>query len=289
MVNAYRSRWVGAAVVAVLVAGVVALSQAAAATQPRSLTEAQILRIALRTAAGNGDPRPTLIQHSDGTRANANRLTAGAPSGGDARSILIAERGRFVGYGAIIPPGAALPRGTVITIIVNASTGRVTDGGISYRYPPLAQLGPVTTDFRSYASCPASGRRQLTSTTAGAGGRLVPGDPSGVLLCRYRGLNPTPSAVGQLLVQRMVTGSRTVERLTHEFDSLRPFQPGSYSCPADFGVKIVAIFRYSGSRSDEPATTDPSGCTPVTNGPVTRTAMLPPGPKLIAQLETLTR
>jgi hypothetical protein len=274
---------------AAVVAGVVALSQAAAATSPTTLTEGQILRIALRAAAGNGDPRPTLIQHSEGTRAEANHLASGGYFGGSARSILIAERGRFIAYGASIPAGAALPRGTVITIIVNASTGRVTDGGISYRYPELAQLGRVTTDFRSYASCPANGRRQLTSITAGAGGQLVPGDPGRVLLCRYRGLNPTPSAVGQLLAQRLVTESRTVARLTHEFDSLKPFQPGSYACPADFGVKIVAIFRYSGGRSDDPVTLDPNGCNAVMNGPVIRTALLPPGPELIGQLEQLTR
>lgn len=274
----------GAAVVAIAVA----LSQAAAAGAPPGLTEAQILRIALRAAARSGDPRPTLIQHAAGTRADANRVAYGGPVGGSAWSILIAERGKFIGYGASIPLGAQLPRGTVTTLIVNAATGQVTDDGISYRYPPLAQLGPVTTDFRSYSSCPANGRRQLTSTAAGSSGQLVPGVPTGVLLCRYSGLNPTPSAAGRLLAHRLIADPGTVGQMRHEFDSLKPFQPGAYSCPADFGAKIVAIFRYAGGRSDDPVTLDPNGCTSVTNGKLVRTAMFPPGPKLIGRLETLT-
>jgi hypothetical protein len=36
---------------------------------------------------------------------------------------------------------------SVITLVLDARTGHVTDFGISDRYPPLAQLGPVTTDL----------------------------------------------------------------------------------------------------------------------------------------------
>lgn len=283
-----RRGLLGVAVLGVIAAGVVALSQAATASSPPGMTEAQILRLALHEAAHSGDRRPTLIQHSEGSHGKANQLTSGAYFGGSARSYLIAERGKFVGYGASVPYGASLPHGTVVTIIVNAATGRVTDGGISYRYPTLAQLGPVTTDFRSYSSCPASGRQQLTSIAAGSSGQLVPGAPAQVLLCRYSGLNPTPSAAGHLLVQRLVRSSDMVKRLTQELDSLGPFQSGSYSCPADFGVKIVAIFRYADDRSDDPVTVDPSGCASATNGHLIRAAASPPGPELIGQLEGLT-
>jgi hypothetical protein len=37
----------------------------------------------------------------------------------------------------------------VITLVVDAKSGRGTDGGIGKRYPRLAKLGPVTTDLRS--------------------------------------------------------------------------------------------------------------------------------------------
>jgi hypothetical protein len=36
----------------------------------------------------------------------------------------------------------------VITLVVDAATGQVTDSGVSNRYPPLARLGKVTTDLR---------------------------------------------------------------------------------------------------------------------------------------------
>jgi hypothetical protein len=278
----------GAAALGLLVGAAITLSASASASPHPQLTEQQILRVALRAAAGAGDPRPTLIQHAEGSRSAANFLASRDLIPSSAWSYLIAERGRFIAYGASPPLGAPLPRGSVMTIVVDAATGRVTDFGISNYYPPLARLGAVTTDFRSYPSCPADGRRRFRSTTAGFGSQLVPGAPAEVLLCRYSGLNPTPSAVGRLLAQRLVVNLRTVERLSHEFDSLKPFQRGAYSCPADFGVKILAIFRYSGGRSDDPVTLDPAGCASVTNGILVRTAASAPGPTLIGQLVRLT-
>lgn len=272
-----------------IIAAVVALSPLASAQSHPQLTERQLLRLGLSTAAQDGDSRPTLIQHAEGTRSKANQVASGGYFGGPAWSYLIAVRGHFVADHAIGAPGAPPPRGTVITLIVNAATGKVTDDGISYRYPPLAQLGAVTTDYRTYPSCPANGRRQFTSTAAGAADRLVPGGARQVLLCRYSGLNPKPSAAGRLLAHRFLTSSSTVTQLASEFDSLKPFPSGSYSCPADFGVKILAIFRYPHSAgSDDPVTVDPGGCTPVTNGHLSRTAAFAPGPKLIGQLARLT-
>lgn len=271
----------------VLAAGAIVLSQVASASSHPPLTERQILSIALRAAVHNGDPRPTLIQHSEGTRCEANRIASGGCDGGSNQSYLIAERGTFIGYGASVPSGASIPRGSVITLVVNASTGDVTDGGISYRYPPLAQLGPVTTDWRTYPACPVSDRQPLVSTTRGSAAELVPAGALQVLLCRYSGVNPIPSAADRLVAHRLVGSRLGSQRLAAEFDALKPVQPGSYSCPVDFGVEIIAIFRYA-SRSDDPVALDPNGCTSVTNGHVDRTAGFAPGPHLISQLEALT-
>jgi hypothetical protein len=156
---------------------------------------------------------------------------------------------------------------------------------------PLATAGarPQLSDLRTYATCPKSDRQQLTSAAAGAASRLVPAAPRQVLLCRYSGLNPSPRSAGRLLVQRLVGSRPTVARLTREFLALKPFPSGAFACPADFGVKIIAIFRYlPAPRSDDPVTLDPNGCAAVTNGRLTRTAMLAPGPALIGQLETMT-
>lgn len=117
-------------------------------TGPRpSLSEQRILALGEQVAARSGDPRPTLIQHAAGTHFEAVRI-----SGGDLVfewnwSYLIAVRGHFTATDAPIPPGAKPPTGTVITLVVDARSGRVTDFGISDRYPPLAELGPVTTDL----------------------------------------------------------------------------------------------------------------------------------------------
>lgn len=151
----------------------------------------------------------------------------------------------------------------------------------------LVGAHPTTTDRRSHPSCPATDRQPLVSTTPGAPETLVPDGPHAVLLCRYRGLNPTPSESTHLKAQRLDTQPRTVAGLASLFNALTPMHSGSYSCPADFGVKIIAIFRYP-TMSDDPVTLDPGGCALVTNGHLTRTASFTPGPKLIRQLEGLT-
>ena len=266
--------------------GLVAAGMSSASSKPQ-LTERQILRIALRAAAVSGDPNPSLIQHSAGTRYAANAVSSDDRVPGSAWSYLIAERGTFIAQYASRPPGAAAPRGSVITLIVNATTGLVSDYGISNDYPPLAKLGPVTTDLRSYPTCPSRDRRQLNSTAAGSASTLVPPGARQVLVCRYQGVALGRPA-GRLLAQHLVGDRQTVARLASEFDALRPFGSGAYACPVDFDVKLVAIFRYRPAlRSDDPVTVDPNGCTGVTNGRLTRTAMFAPGPALIGQLEAL--
>lgn len=145
----------------------------------------------------------------------------------------------------------------------------------------------TTTGARTYPSCPSTDRQPLISRTPGAREMLVPDGAHAVLLCRYRGLNPTPSESTRLKAQRLDIQPRTVAGLASQFNALKPMQSGSYSCPADFGVKIIAIFRYS-ATPDDPVTLDPGGCALVTNGRLTRTAGFAPGPKLIRQLEGLT-
>jgi hypothetical protein len=147
--------------VIVLAAGVVAGVALAAAWASTSggtkaskpqLTEGRILRIALRSAAAAGDATPTLIQHSEGTRYHANRVASGDIVPGGRWSYLIAVRGHFVLKDASVPMGASAPRGTVLTLVINARTGEGTDGGVSDRYPDLSKLGPVHTDLRQHTT-----------------------------------------------------------------------------------------------------------------------------------------
>jgi hypothetical protein len=138
----------GVAWMALAACGAALSSTAPSASAKPSLTEPQLRAIALRAAREAGDPHPTLIQHSEGTRRAANLVDSGAVVAGNGRSYLIAERGRFVLRDASVPAGAKPPRGSVLTLVVAARSHQVTDFGVSDRYPDLARLGPVTTDLR---------------------------------------------------------------------------------------------------------------------------------------------
>ena len=108
---------------------------AAQPTHPQ-LPEARLLRIALAAAARAGDPRPTLIQHAAGTHFKTVLVGSEGDTVNDWHwSYLIAIRGHF-------------RFGSVITLVVDASTGEITDSGGVPRYPDLAKLGKVTTDLR---------------------------------------------------------------------------------------------------------------------------------------------
>ncbi len=112
------------------------------------LPEQRIKRIALKAAAGDGDPHPALIQHAEGTRFAANLLAGGDLVFDWHWAYLIAIKGHFT-VTAPGPPGSGSKRATysVITIVLDAKTAQ-TRTWASNGYPDLAKLGPVTTDYR---------------------------------------------------------------------------------------------------------------------------------------------
>lgn len=180
------------------------------------------------------------------------------------------------GFRRVVAAAAVLGLAAAAAVVLSPLAGASSE-------PRLSQA-----QIRTHAACPAGDRSQLISTATGSDGALVPPGARQVLLCRYSGLNPTPADAGRLVAHRLIGYRQAIARLSGEFDALKPFQPGSYACPADFGVKIIAIFRYlAASRSVDPVTLDPNGCAGVTNGRLVRTAILAPGPSLIGQLEAL--
>jgi len=123
------------------------IGAAPAQRKPR-LPEKQLRRIAMAAANHGGDPRPSLIQHAAGPHFEAVLIGQGDLVFEWNWSYLIAIRGHF-SYSGLGPPGSSSAiHGTVITLVVDAGTGQITDSGISRRYPPLARLGKVTTDRR---------------------------------------------------------------------------------------------------------------------------------------------
>jgi hypothetical protein len=118
-------------------------------TRSSAISNRRLLAIAQQAAARNGDRFPSLIQHSAlTTRRRANLVDSGDVVPYGEPSYLIAIRGHFKGD-APRPPGSKAPSGTVLTLVVNALTGKVTDGGLGDNYPDLAKFGPVHIDLQT--------------------------------------------------------------------------------------------------------------------------------------------
>lgn len=112
------------------------------------LPERRIRQIAMRWAADTGDRHPSLIQHAEGTREDAELVAAEDLICKWSWSYLIAIRGHFTRrFG--LPHGGSFPiHGSVMTLVISARTGHVQASWISSRYPHLAKLGRVSTDYR---------------------------------------------------------------------------------------------------------------------------------------------
>lgn len=168
-----------------------------------------------------------------------------------------------------------------------AGTGGAVAGALDRPSATSAHDGQLS---RTYAFCPDHDRHVIRSTTTGAAKTLVPAGARQVLLCRYTGLgaHPTPSRGGfRLIAHRRVTRLATVNRLAAGLDALKEPR-GAVACPSDSGAALIAFFRYR-SGSDDPVTVKLGGCSPVTNGHLTRGFAAPDtGRQLIRQLESLT-
>ena len=121
----------------------ITVQRAPARPRPR-LSEQRLLQIAEHAAANAGDPHPSLIQHAAGPRFEAVLVASGDLVFEWNWSYLIAERGHFR-YSGVGLANATIS-GTVLTLVVDAATGQVTDSGLSKHYPHLRQLGAVMTD-----------------------------------------------------------------------------------------------------------------------------------------------
>jgi hypothetical protein len=104
--------------------------------------------IARGFAKANGDSRPAWINAVITTHARA--LASATPgdseaAGARADVYLITMRGHFTGHMAAVPPGAKLPTGSYLSIVISARSFMVMDWGLSPGAPPVspASLGPV--------------------------------------------------------------------------------------------------------------------------------------------------
>jgi hypothetical protein len=97
----------------------------------------------------NGGHQP--LWESAVVTTHARALTSATPGDTEPDSThtvvyLITMKGHFIGYGASVPPGAKLPTGTYLSVVVDAKTYGILDWGLSPGAPPVApaRLGKVT-------------------------------------------------------------------------------------------------------------------------------------------------
>lgn len=133
-------------------------------------------------------------------------------------------------------------------------------------------------------SCPARAPAEPSGPAARGGAPLVRAGATTVLLCRYRGLNPPTTAL-RLAARLVLRSPATIETLTRELDAL-PRASRLVMCPMDDGSEIVATFTHGASTL---AVVDVglSGCRLAHSGGATRSAIGPPGRRLLSLLASL--
>jgi hypothetical protein len=115
-----------------------------------AFTTDQVLQKARSFATANGDASPVKVSCVHSSRQAAVRLTSGArlsqPQYDADKSVLLIDmQGTFTARMAHVPPSRALPTGNDIYLIINATTGQITDWGIGTTPVQLSRLGsPLT-------------------------------------------------------------------------------------------------------------------------------------------------
>lgn len=112
-----------------------------------ALTSPDIGSAARAFAASFGDSSPTSIEHVEAPRNEAVFATSNDVIPDSRETFLVVERGSFVDHNrAFRLPGGSPLSGSVLTLVIDASSGQVTDFGIQDNVPDLSGLGPITVD-----------------------------------------------------------------------------------------------------------------------------------------------
>jgi hypothetical protein len=153
---------------------------------------------------------------------------------------------------------------------------------------PPDHPGPHARPAKRFQRCPEFARPRLISHGPGVHAQLVPRGARALELCRYRGIygGPTPR-LASLTGTRRIHGPTTIRRLTDAFDAL-PAAPKNegFSCPADDGSAMLALFRYAHGRTVA-VRVGLRGCPTAGNGAVVAWATNPAGLRLVDRLQRL--
>jgi hypothetical protein len=133
----------------------------------------------------------------------------------------------------------------------------------------------------------AAREQQPVKPVAGGSARLVVGGATGLLLCRYRGLNPAATAL-RLRSSRLITDRAEIASIAFALNHL-PRETAVFHCPMDDGSAILATFSYP-RGAEIVIRIGLRGCSTVSGTylPV-RTVASPGGDRLVARLERLVR
>jgi len=112
---------------------------------------AALLKQARQVAREDGDSRPYDVEAVLTTREKATRLQQGtrtptceqSPSCADKPVYMVAMQGRFTCNTCSIPFHAKVPRGTVVTLEIEAATMFRSGFSLTTRYPNLKAVGAV--------------------------------------------------------------------------------------------------------------------------------------------------
>jgi hypothetical protein len=127
----------------------VAASPTGPSESPANTTDAQPLGVAqLRESArefatGMGDSTPSSMEYVTGNHKQVVLALSGDEVEGNTNVDAIIMHGSFVANHAPRPSEAAAPSGTVLTLVINATTGELTDFGLQNTEPNIAAFGPV--------------------------------------------------------------------------------------------------------------------------------------------------
>jgi hypothetical protein len=128
--------------IAAVSAGIALSAGKQAPGPPTGATLDAIRSTALRVAAEEGDANPTNGTAVTTSRSALANLTDGSSPGDDKTVIGVVLHGTFTSSGPH-PAGSSAPKGSVLTLAIDASTNQVLDLTISRTAPDLTQLGPT--------------------------------------------------------------------------------------------------------------------------------------------------
>jgi hypothetical protein len=116
-----------------------------APTQAPAVTVTMLTVLAHQMATGADDSNVTVGDALLRTRQAASTATSGSHVNANQPSYLVQLQGHFTALDASVPSGAKLSTGTCLIFVVDASSGTMTEWGVSNRKADLFALGSVIT------------------------------------------------------------------------------------------------------------------------------------------------